>query len=98
VGHVINFCLFTTSLADKKMCISQALLDGKQADQRGRTGTIGLPLLPDYINRPMQMVHEKGKQAITNYKVIDVKNNTTRVHFYPITVSSSCCCCYLILR
>jgi len=75
------------------MCISQALIDGELSDQRGKTGTINLPLLPDYINRPMQMVHEKGKQAITNYEVIEVKNNMTRVHFYPITVSLTCFCC-----
>ena len=75
------------------MCISQALLDGELALIKG---TIDLPLLPDYINRPMQMVHERGKQAITNYEVIEVKDNMTRVHFYPITVSLTCYCCCLI--
>ena len=65
------------------MCISQALLDGEMADQSVSKGTIDLPLLPDYINRPMQMVHERGKQASTNYEVIEVKDNMTRVYFYP---------------
>ena len=70
-------------LIRSNMCISQALLDGEWALSKG---TIDLPLLPDYINRPMQMVHEKGKPARTNYDVIEVKDNITRIHFYPITV------------
>jgi len=82
-------------LIRSNMCISQALLDGELALSKG---TIDLPLLPDYINRPMQMVHEKGKPARTSYDVIEVKNNMTRVHFYPITVSLSLCCSYLITQ
>ena len=64
-------------------CNSQAVVDGELSVSKG---TIDLPLVPDYINRPMQMVDERGKLAITNYEVIEVKNNMTRVHFYPITV------------
>ena len=42
----------------------------------------------------MQMVDERGKPASTNYEVIEVKDNMTRVHFYPVTVSLSSCCSY----
>lgn len=60
-----------------------ALLDGIIKEN---SGTIELPLRVDFENRPNQMVcYEHGKHAITNYKVIEVKDNKTRVYFYPIT-------------
>tara|TARA_Y100000739_G_C20536236_1_gene431394 strand:- start:431 stop:1108 length:678 start_codon:yes stop_codon:yes gene_type:complete len=60
-----------------------ALLDGVIKEN---SGTIELPLRVDFENRPNQMVcYEFGKHAITNYEVIEVKDNKTRVYFYPIT-------------
>ena len=50
------------------------------------TGTIDLPLICDWPNRPKQIVdHEVGKQAITHYEVIERENYATRVAFTPIT-------------
>jgi tRNA pseudouridine32 synthase/23S rRNA pseudouridine746 synthase len=60
-----------------------ALLDGilKQTE-----GTIELPLRVDLDNRPNQIVcYEHGKPAKTEWKTIEVRNNQTLVHFYPIT-------------
>ncbi|WP_458626249.1 RluA family pseudouridine synthase [Winogradskyella sp. PC D3.3] len=49
-------------------------------------GVIDLPLRVDLNNRPRQLVcYEHGKSAKTRYEVIAVKNNTTRIYFYPIS-------------
>lgn len=39
-------------------------------------GLLSLPLMPDYLDRPRQIVnHEQGKEAITEYKVLGNKEN-----------------------
>ena len=60
------------------------MLNG-ELDQSKKKGKIDLPIEPDYINRPMQMVSKKGKSAQTIYEVLSVGNGQTRVHFYPLT-------------
>ena len=51
-----------------------------------KTGTVDLPLIVDWPNRPLQMVdHENGKQAITDWRVQRYENNATRVRLYPKT-------------
>lgn len=51
-----------------------------------KTGTVNLPLIVDWPNRPRQMVdHENGKEAITDWRVQRVEGNTTRVKLYPRT-------------
>ncbi len=60
-----------------------ALLDGEISQMEGE---IDLPLRVDLENRPNQMVcYEHGKSALTKYKVIEVKNGKTLIHFYPVT-------------
>ncbi len=50
------------------------------------TGEVDLPLVCDWPNRPKQMVcHERGKPALTRWRVIERKAFTTRVHLYPHT-------------
>ncbi len=51
------------------------------------TGTVELPLICDWPNRPLQMVDfESGKAAQTNWEVLErMGNNMTRVALYPIT-------------
>ncbi len=60
-----------------------ALLDGIiEADE----GVIELPLRVDLDNRPQQLVcYEHGKNAKTEWKVIERKAGKTRIHFFPIT-------------
>ncbi|WP_298131408.1 RluA family pseudouridine synthase [uncultured Bacteroides sp.] len=60
-----------------------ALLDGIiRQDQ----GTIELPLRPDPLDRPRQVVDMKhGKTAITHYQVLERTERYTRVAFYPHT-------------
>lgn len=63
-----------------------ALLDGRPAEHEG---FISLPLLPDPLDRPRQVVsHEHGKPAITRYEVLaydDPRPGITRIAFYPQT-------------
>lgn len=60
-----------------------ALLDGNVKTDEG---IIDLPLRVDLEDRPRQMVcYEYGKNAKTKYKVVERKNNTTKIHFWPIT-------------
>lgn len=50
-------------------------------------GIISLPLLPDYLNRPCQMVnHEQGKEAITEYEILErIDGSHLRIALYPKT-------------
>jgi tRNA pseudouridine32 synthase/23S rRNA pseudouridine746 synthase len=51
-----------------------------------KTGTIDLPLIVDWPNRPLQMVcHETGKSAQTDYRVIKDQGKTARVRLSPKT-------------
>ena len=60
-----------------------AILDGLITTDKG---TISLPLCLDPQDRPRQIVSEEyGKPAITNYQVLERKQNKTRIAFYPLT-------------
>ena len=51
-----------------------------------RSGTVDLPLIVDWPNRPRQMVcHDTGKPAQTEWKVLRHEGNETRVRFFPRT-------------
>lgn len=61
----------------------EALLEGIVKESKG---TIDFPIRVDLDNRPKQLVcYEYGKRAITEYEVIHILDNKTRVYFYPIT-------------
>lgn len=50
------------------------------------SGTISLPLICDWPNRPKQMVdHERGKPATTHWSVISSDASATKVDLKPIT-------------
>ncbi len=60
-----------------------AVLDGIVSSDRG---TISLPIIPDTLNRPRQKVDFlRGKEAVTEYEVLERTNNTTRVALLPLT-------------
>jgi tRNA pseudouridine32 synthase/23S rRNA pseudouridine746 synthase len=60
-----------------------ALLDGNINTKKG---SIELPLRVDLEDRPRQIVcYEHGKHAKTEFEVIEIINNQTKVYFYPIT-------------
>jgi len=50
------------------------------------SGTIELPLILDFDDKPRQMVcYKHGKHALTTWQVIERKNNITRLHLFPKT-------------
>jgi tRNA pseudouridine32 synthase / 23S rRNA pseudouridine746 synthase len=56
---------------------------GEMAD---KTGTVDLPLIVDWPNRPLQMVdHENGRSAVTDWRVVRAGGNETRVRLMPKT-------------
>jgi tRNA pseudouridine32 synthase/23S rRNA pseudouridine746 synthase len=51
-----------------------------------KTGTVDLPLIVDWPNRPLQMVcHETGKPAVTDWRVVRYGADETRVSLSPKT-------------
>ena len=60
-----------------------ALLDGIIPQDKG---TIELPICPDPLDRPRQVVNmEYGKPAITHYQVLERRDKCTRIAFHPHT-------------
>ncbi|WP_133485082.1 pseudouridine synthase [Aliiroseovarius marinus] len=51
-----------------------------------REGTVDLPLIVDWPNRPKQHVDfENGKPAVTDWKVLRYEDNATRMRLFPQT-------------
>ncbi|WP_420568782.1 RluA family pseudouridine synthase [Thalassovita sp.] len=51
-----------------------------------KSGTVDLPLIVDWPNRPRQMVdHENGKPAVTDWRVMKYGEGETRVRLFPKT-------------
>lgn len=51
-----------------------------------RTGSVDLPLIVDWPNRPLQKVcHETGRPAQTDWRVVSYGEDETRVRFMPKT-------------
>ena len=51
-----------------------------------KDGTVDLPLIVDWPNRPRQMVcHDTGKPALTEYRVVKFGEDETRVRLTPKT-------------
>lgn len=51
-----------------------------------KTGTIDLPLIVDWPNRPLQMVcHETGKASVTDWRVIKDQGDFARLRLTPQT-------------
>ncbi|WP_224825013.1 RluA family pseudouridine synthase [Cognatishimia sp. MH4019] len=51
-----------------------------------KTGTVDLPLIVDWPNRPLQKVcHETGKAAVTDWRVVRASDEETRVRLMPKT-------------
>ena len=64
--------------------ISEKEISGKDIPEKG---IISLPLMPDYLDRPRQIVdHEQGKEAITEYEVLEpIDDSHLRIALYPKT-------------
>ena len=66
---------------------SQGNANETAEDTSRNRGLISLPLMPDYLDRPRQIVnHEQGKEAITEYEVLgSEERNYLRLALYPKT-------------
>ena len=64
--------------------ISEKDIPEKEISEKG---IISLPLLPDYLNRPRQIVnYEQGKEAITEYEILErIDGSHLRIALYPKT-------------
>lgn len=50
------------------------------------SGTIELPLIKDWPNRPRQKVDlDRGKPSVTHWRVMEVKDTITRLELTPVT-------------
>lgn len=66
-----------------KLCPSSP---GSRKLTQGHKAAICLPLMPDYYDRPRQMVCGEGKKAVTEYEVLDIfPDGTADVRFTPLT-------------
>ena len=55
-------------------------------EMQQKTGTVDLPLIVDWPNRPKQMVdHENGKPAVTDWRVVRAAKGESRVRLMPKT-------------
>lgn len=51
-----------------------------------KTGTVDLPLIVDWPNRPKQKIcHETGKPAVTDWRVMKTSDSESRVRLFPKT-------------
>ena len=74
--------IFGKDISEKE--ISEKDILGRDISEKG---IISLPLLPDYLNRPRQIVnHEQGKEAITEYEILErIDGSHLRIALYPKT-------------
>ncbi|HLU86872.1 MAG TPA: pseudouridine synthase [Taishania sp.] len=79
-GHAFLQRQFIRRTVEKRYV---ALLEGELTTD---SGVIDLPLRVDLDDRPRQLVcWEHGKQAITKWELIEVKEGKSKVYFYPLT-------------
>lgn len=72
----------------RKRYIAIVCCKSKEAcDNLPDRSVISLPLMPDYLDRPRQIVHhEEGKEAVTRYEVLERIDDThLRLALYPET-------------
>jgi len=51
-----------------------------------KAGEVDLPIATDWPNRPLQMIcHQRGKQALTRYRVLQRYRDRTRLLLQPVT-------------
>ena len=63
------------------------LKERRASSNAAKKQKISLPLMPDYLDRPRQIVnHTQGKEAITEYEVLEpVDDSHLRIALYPKT-------------
>ncbi|WP_298803559.1 RluA family pseudouridine synthase [uncultured Lentibacter sp.] len=70
----------------EKRQIKKAYIARLRGRLEPKEGTVDLPLIVDWPNRPLQMVcHETGKPAQTDWKVLRATDAESRVRLFPKT-------------
>ncbi|WP_108484386.1 pseudouridine synthase [Oceaniglobus ichthyenteri] len=70
----------------EKRYVKKAYVARVWGRMEAKTGTVDLPLIVDWPNRPLQMVdHENGRVAVTDYRVIKADADESRVRLMPQT-------------
>lgn len=71
----------------QKKVMRDELKERRASSNAAEKQKISLPLMPDYLDRPRQIVnHTQGKEAITEYEVLEhVDDSHLRIALYPKT-------------
>ncbi len=63
--------------------VYHAIVHGVVSDDEG---SVALPIRCDWERRPLQMIdHERGKHALTHYRVLERMTDRTRLLLMPVT-------------
>jgi len=74
------------SMQFEKRTTKKAYVARIEGQLEPRSGTVDLPLIVDWPNRPLQKVcHDTGKPAVTDWKVVKYGEGETRVRLTPHT-------------
>lgn len=74
------------SMQFEKRRVKKTYIARVWGEMAGKTGTVDLPLIVDWPNRPRQMVcHETGKPAVTDWRVMRTGGGESRVRLNPRT-------------
>ena len=70
----------------EKRLVSKTYIARIWGEMKNPSGTVDEPIITDWPNRPKQKIdHENGREAITDYEIISVKDKVTRVLLSPKT-------------
>lgn len=70
----------------EKRGIAKTYIARVGGDVAGQSGFVDLPLIADWPNRPLQHVNfERGKPALTHWRVVEREGTATRLALYPRT-------------
>ncbi|WP_417486523.1 RluA family pseudouridine synthase [Maricaulis sp.] len=70
----------------EKRMTSKSYIAIVQGEMAGTTGRVDQPIITDWPNRPRQMIcHERGRNAVTDWEVLEITDGVTRVRLSPLT-------------
>jgi len=70
----------------EKRQINKIYIANVWGELSAKTGQVDEPIITDWPNRPKQMIdYERGRNAITNWQVLQVEAGFTRVKLSPLT-------------
>jgi len=86
VFALTNHAQRTVNLQFEKRQVKKVYVARLWGETDEKEGTVDLPLIVDWPNRPLQHVdHENGKPAVTEWKAVRRGDGETRVRLFPQT-------------